>query len=34
MGPSPQASGGRIHFYTLNQVEPTMRLWKNLSLPV
>jgi len=23
-----------IHFYTLNQVEPTMRLWKNLGLPV
>jgi methylenetetrahydrofolate reductase (NADPH) len=23
-----------IHFYTLNQVEPTMRLWKQLGLPV
>jgi len=22
-----------IHFYTLNQVEPTMRLWKQLGLP-
>jgi methylenetetrahydrofolate reductase (NADPH) len=22
-----------IHFYTLNQVEPTLRLWKNLGLP-
>ena len=23
-----------LHFYTINQVAPTMRLWKNLSLPV
>ncbi len=23
-----------IHFYTLNQAEPTLRLWKNLGLPV
>ena len=23
-----------IHFYTLNQAEPTLRLWKNLELPV
>jgi methylenetetrahydrofolate reductase (NADPH) len=23
-----------LHFYTINQVTPTMRLWKNLSLPV
>ncbi len=22
-----------LHFYTLNQAEPTLRLWKNLSLP-
>ncbi|WP_020651086.1 methylenetetrahydrofolate reductase [NAD(P)H] [Solimonas variicoloris] len=22
-----------IHFYTLNQAEPTLRLWKNLGLP-
>jgi 5,10-methylenetetrahydrofolate reductase len=32
-GPSPQASGRRIHFYTLNQAEPTLKLWKNLGLP-
>jgi len=23
-----------LHFYTINQVAPTMRLWKNLALPV
>jgi 5,10-methylenetetrahydrofolate reductase, prokaryotic form len=23
-----------LHFYTINQVAPTLRLWKNLSLPV
>ncbi len=23
-----------LHFYTLNQVEPTLRLWKNLALPM
>ena len=23
-----------LHFYTINQAEPTLRLWKNLSLPV
>lgn len=23
-----------IHFYTLNQAEPTLRLWRNLGLPV
>lgn len=23
-----------IHFYTLNQVDPTLRLWKNLGLPI
>src|SRR3546814_12046795 len=23
-----------LHFYTLNQAEPTLRLWKNLGLPV
>ncbi len=23
-----------LHFYTLNQAEPTLRLWKNLSLPM
>lgn len=23
-----------LHFYTINQVAPTVRLWKNLSLPV
>ena len=23
-----------IHFYTLNQADPTLRLWKNLGLPV
>lgn len=23
-----------IHFYTLNQAEPTLKLWKNLGLPV
>ncbi|HEY1076743.1 MAG TPA: methylenetetrahydrofolate reductase [NAD(P)H] [Fontimonas sp.] len=23
-----------LHFYTLNQAEPTLRLWKNLSLPL
>lgn len=23
-----------LHFYTLNQSEPTLRLWKNLALPV
>ncbi len=23
-----------LHFYTINQVGPTMRLWKNLALPV
>jgi len=23
-----------LHFYTLNQAEPTLRLWKNLNLPV
>lgn len=23
-----------LHFYTLNQPEPTLRLWKNLNLPV
>lgn len=23
-----------IHFYTLNQAEPTIRLWRNLGLPV
>ena len=23
-----------LHFYTINQVTPTLRLWKNLSLPV
>jgi methylenetetrahydrofolate reductase (NADPH) len=23
-----------IHFYTLNQAEPTLRLWKNLGLPL
>ena len=22
-----------LHFYTLNQAEPTLRLWKNLGLP-
>jgi hypothetical protein len=22
-----------LHFYTVNQAEPTLRLWKNLSLP-
>jgi methylenetetrahydrofolate reductase (NADPH) len=29
-------SGGApgLHFYTINQVAPTLRLWKNLSLPV
>lgn len=23
-----------LHFYTINQAEPTLRLWKNLALPV
>jgi len=23
-----------LHFYTVNQAEPTLRLWKNLALPV
>jgi methylenetetrahydrofolate reductase (NADPH) len=23
-----------LHFYTINQSEPTLRLWKNLSLSV
>jgi methylenetetrahydrofolate reductase (NADPH) len=23
-----------LHFYTVNQAEPTLRLWENLSLPV
>ena len=23
-----------IHFYTLNQAEPTLKLWKNLGLPI
>lgn len=23
-----------LHFYTINQAEPTVRLWKNLALPV
>lgn len=23
-----------VHFYTLNQAEPTLRLWRNLGLPV
>jgi methylenetetrahydrofolate reductase (NADPH) len=23
-----------LHFYTINQAEPTLRLWENLSLPV
>jgi methylenetetrahydrofolate reductase (NADPH) len=23
-----------LHFYTLNQAEPTLRLWKNLKLPI
>lgn len=23
-----------LHFYTLNQSEPTLRLWKNLALPI
>jgi methylenetetrahydrofolate reductase (NADPH) len=29
-------SGGALglHFYTINQAAPTLRLWKNLSLPV
>ena len=22
-----------IHFYTLNQAEPTLKLWRNLGLP-
>ncbi|HET7797348.1 MAG TPA: hypothetical protein VFK72_05665 [Nevskia sp.] len=31
-GPSPQ--GSRADFYTWNPIEPTMRLWKCLGLPV
>jgi methylenetetrahydrofolate reductase (NADPH) len=23
-----------LHFYTVNQAGPTLRLWKNLGLPV
>jgi methylenetetrahydrofolate reductase (NADPH) len=23
-----------LHFYTINQAEPTLRLWKNLSLKI
>jgi methylenetetrahydrofolate reductase (NADPH) len=23
-----------LHFYTVNQAEPTLRLWKNLALPM
>jgi methylenetetrahydrofolate reductase (NADPH) len=29
-----KAGAPGIHFYTLNQVEPTLRLWKNLGLPM
>jgi len=29
-----KAGAPGLHFYTLNQVEPTLRLWKNLALPM
>ncbi|HEY9545846.1 MAG TPA: hypothetical protein VIR56_07555 [Solimonas sp.] len=33
-GAPARYSRRRLHFYTLNQAEPTLRLWKNLGLPV
>ncbi|HWY24095.1 MAG TPA: methylenetetrahydrofolate reductase [NAD(P)H] [Nevskia sp.] len=29
-----KAGAPGLHFYTINQAEPTLRLWKNLALPV
>jgi methylenetetrahydrofolate reductase (NADPH) len=29
-----RGGGPGLHFYTLNQAEPALRLWKNLGLPV